>query len=81
MYLHVKNPYELKYQYLMKKREEVGVKHFKDTKAFMEYSNDVNDVCKSTEKCNPRKEGKVLIVFDEMIADIISDKKTSPRTQ
>ena len=55
-----------------------GVKYFKDPKAFMKYSNDVNGVCKSIGKYSPSKEQKVLLVFDEMIADIISNKKRHP---
>ena len=42
IYLHAKDPYEAKYQYLINKREKVGLDHFKDPKAFMEYSNDMN---------------------------------------
>ena len=47
IYLYVKDPYEAKYQYLIKKREKVGRNHFNDLKAFkafMEYSNDMQDV-------------------------------------
>ena len=44
----------------------------------MKYSNDVNGVCKSIGKYSPSKEQKVLLVFDEMIADVISNKKRHP---
>ena len=44
IYLYAKDPYEAKYQYLINKREKVGLEHFKDPKAFMEYSNDMQDV-------------------------------------
>ena len=37
IYLYVKDPYELKYQYLINKREKIGLDHFKDPKAFIEY--------------------------------------------
>ena len=37
IYLYPKDPYEAKYQYLIKKREKVGLDNFKDSKAFMEY--------------------------------------------
>ena len=40
-YLYVKDPYEAKYQYLINKRESVGINHFNDPKAFIEYSNDM----------------------------------------
>ena len=44
IYLYPKDPYEKKYQYLINKREKVGLNHFNDPKAFMEYSNDMEDV-------------------------------------
>ena len=55
-------------------REEVGLKHFKDPKSLMEYSNGMNGVYNSTEEYKPRKDQKVLIVFDDMITGMISDK-------
>ena len=75
IYLYAKDPSEAKYQYLINKREKVGLDHFKDPKAFMEYSNDMQDVYKNLEDYNPRKKRKILIVFDEMIADMINNKK------
>ena len=72
IYLYAKDPHEAKYQYLINKREKVGLDHFKDPKAFMEYSNDMEDVYKNIENYNP---GKILIVFDEMIVDMINNKK------
>ena len=62
IYLYTKDPYEKKYQYLINKRENVGLNHFNDPKAFMEYS----------------KKRKVLIIFDDMIADMISNNKLNP---
>ena len=44
IYLYAKDPYDAKYQYLINKREKVGLDHFKDPKAFREYSNDMKDV-------------------------------------
>ena len=44
IYLYAKDPYKAKYQYLINKREKVGLDHFHDPKAFMEYSNDMHDV-------------------------------------
>ena len=55
MYLYVKDPYELKYQYLINKREGVGINHFEDPKAFIQYSNDMHDVYKNTDDYNPDK--------------------------
>ena len=75
MYLYTKDPYKAKYQYSINKRENVGLDHFDDPKAFMEYSNDMQDVYKNIEDYNPKKTRKVLIVFDDMIADMISNNK------
>ena len=49
--------------------------HFNDPKAFIEYSNGMQDVYKEVENYNPNKKRKVLIVFDDMIADMINNKK------
>ena len=76
--LYAKDPYEAKYQYLINKREKVGLDHFKGPKAFMEYSNDMEDVYKNIENYNPGKKRKILIVFDDMIADMINNKKLNP---
>ena len=70
IYLYAKDPYETKYQYLINKREKVGLNHFNDPKAFMEYSNDMQDVYKNIEDYNPIKKRKILIVFDK--ADIFA---------
>ena len=77
IYLHAKDPYEAKYQFLINKRETIGLKHFNDPKAFTEYSNDMQDVHKNIDKNNADKELKILIVFVDMIADIINNKKIS----
>ena len=73
--MYAKDPYEDKYQFLIKKRENIGLKHFNDPKAFIEYSNDMHDVYKNIDHYNPDKENKILIVFDDMIADMINNKK------
>ena len=62
IYLYAKNSYESKYQYLINKREVVGIDHFNDPKAFIEYSNDMHDVYKNIVECNPDKGNKILIV-------------------
>ena len=74
IYLYVKDLYESKHQYLINKRECVGVNHLNDPKAFIEYSNDMRDVLKNINNYNPNKENKVMIVFDDMIADMINNK-------
>ena len=78
IYLYAKDPYEKKYQYLINKREKVGLNHFNDPKAFMEYSNDMTDVYKNIEDYNPIKKRKVLIIFDDMIVDMINNNKLNP---
>ena len=75
IYLYAKDPYEAKYQYLVNKRDGVGINHFNDPKAFIEYSNDMHDVYKNIDEYNPDKENKILIVFDDMIADMSHKKK------
>ena len=75
IYLYAKDPYEEKYQYLINKREKVGLDHFNDPKAFIEYSNDMQDVYKNIEDYNLRKNPKILMVFDDLIADMINNKK------
>ena len=59
IYLYAKDPYEKKYQYLINKRENVGLNHFNDPKAFMEHSNDIQDARKNIEDYNPIKKRKV----------------------
>ena len=57
------------------KQESTGSRYFKDSKAFIEYSNDIDDIYKNIEEYNPNKKSKVLVVFDDMIADMLSNKK------
>ena len=52
---------------MINKREGVGINHFNDPKAFIEYSNDMHDVYKTIDKYNLDKENKILIAFDDMI--------------
>ena len=73
--MYAKDPYEAKYQYLINISEKLGLKRFHDPKAFIEYSNDMHDVYKNIDDCNPDKENKILIVFNDVIADMIHNKK------
>ena len=57
MFLYTTDPYEAKYQLLIQKREDVGIKHFNDSKAFIEYSNNMVDIYKNTE--DPNKKHKI----------------------
>ena len=78
IYFYAKDSSEAKYQFLIKTREDVGIKHFSDSKAFIEYSNDMDDIYKNIDEYNPNKKRKILISFDDMIADMLSNKKLNP---
>ena len=75
IYLYAKDLYEAKYPYLIKIREKVGIDHHNDPRAYIQYSNDMHNVYKNISYYNPDKENKILIVFDDMIADMINKKK------
>ena len=75
IYLYVKDLFEPKYQYIINKTESVGINQFKDPKAFIKYSNEMHDVYKNIDDSNPDKENKILIVFYNMITDMIHNKK------
>ena len=75
IYLYKEDPYKAKCQYLINKNEKVGLKHYDDPKAFIENSNGMQDFYKNIEEYNLGKKRKVLIVFVDMIADMISNKK------
>ena len=75
MYLYAKDLSEPKYECFIKMHEDVRIKHLNDEKAFMECSNTVDDVYENIDDYNPNREKKNLIVFDDMIADIMSNKK------
>ena len=78
IYLYAKDPYEAKYQHFFNKRKKVGLKHCNHSKAFIEDSNDMQDQYKNIEEYNPGKNRKLLIVFDDMIADMISNERLNP---
>ena len=71
IFLYAKDPYEAKYQLLINKRESTCLKDLNDSKAVVEYSNDMDDICKNMEDYNSDKKQKILIVFDDMIADML----------
>ena len=74
IYLYAKDADEDKYQYLINKREQVGIKNLNDPHAFIKYSSDMNDVLEDI-NYNKKRDKKVLIIFDDMIADIMRSKK------
>ena len=63
---------------LINKRESTGLNYLNESKALIEYSNDMDDIYKNIEEHNPSKKRKILIVFDDIIADILSSKKLNP---
>ena len=75
IYLYAKDTDEEKYQYLINKREQVGIKNLNDPYAFMEYSNDMNDILEDINNYNKNRDKEVLIIFDNMIADIMRSEK------
>ena len=74
IYLYAKDLSESKYEYLINKREQVGIKMLQNAKAFIEYSDDIDGVFENINDYNKKRNKKVLLVFDDMIADIEHNK-------
>ena len=74
-YLYWKDLSEGKYEFLIKKREYAGIKYLNDSKAFIECSNTMDDVYENIDDYNPTTKIKTLLVFDNMIGYIMSNKK------
>ena len=64
--------------FIFNKWESTALRHLNDSKVFIEDSNDIDDVYKNIEECNSSKKLKILIVFDDMIADMLSNEKLDP---
>ena len=75
IYLYVKDPFKSKYQLLISGREKVGIEILKNSKAFIDYSQKIDDVFEHFKDYRKRKKRRVLIVFDDMIVDKKSNKK------
>ena len=75
IYLYAKDSSKVKYEFFVKKHEDAGIKHLNDLNAFNECSNTTHEVYENIDDYNPTTRRKVLIVFDNMIADIMSNKK------
>ena len=71
MYLYAKNLSKPKYEFLIKNRENAGIKRLNDSNAFIEYSNTIGNI----DDYNPNRKRKILIAFDDMIADIMTNIK------
>ena len=78
IYLYAKDLGESKYEHLIKSRENAGIKYLNDAKAFIGCSNTMNDVYENIDLYNPNRQRKVLTVSDDMIADIMTNKKFQP---
>ena len=75
IYLYAKDLSEPKYQFLIEKRENAGIKNYNDLTAFIKYSNTMDDVFSNIDDYNPKRKRKILIVFNDIIADIMTNKK------
>ena len=75
IYLYAKDTDEKRYQYLINKREQAGIKNLNDLHVFIEYLNDMNDVLEDINNYNKKRDKKVLGIFDDMIADIMRSEK------
>ena len=73
--MYPKDLSEAKYEFFVKNREDAGIKHLTDLKAFIECSNTMNDVYENIDDYNPTRKRKILTAFDGIIADIMSNKK------
>ena len=75
IYLYIKDLFQSKYQLLINGREKIGIKAQKNPKAFIDYLQTIDDVSENLEDYNPTKKKRILIVFDDMTADMKSNKK------
>ena len=75
IYFYAKDLEEPKYQSLIEKREKAGLKHLKDQNAFIQYSDTMDDIYDDINDYNKKRNRKVLIVLDDMISHVMSDKK------
>ena len=73
--MYEKDLIESKYEFLIKKPENAGINHLNDPKSFLEYSNTMDDIYNNIDDYNSSKKTKILFVFDDMIADIMTNKK------
>ena len=74
IYLSAKDLHEPKYEYLINKREQAGIKNLNDPHPFIQYSDDMNHVLDDINNYNKNRDKKVLIVFDDMITNIEYNK-------
>ena len=75
MYLYARDLDKSKYKILIEKRKDAGIKHLNDPNAFIACSNMMDDVYENIHDYNSNRKRKILIVFDDIIADIMTNKK------
>ena len=75
IYLYAKDLSEPKYEFLINNRKNARIKNYNDPNAFIEYSTTMDDVFESIDNYNTKRKRRILIVFDDMIADIMTNKK------
>ena len=75
IYFHAKDLSVSKYEFLIKNHENAGIKYVNDPKAFIECSKTIDDIYENIDDYNPNRKRKRLIAFDDMIADIMTNKK------
>ena len=63
------------YLLTINRRERLGIEKVKNSNTFFDYSEANDDVYKNIEECNPKKKRKVLIVFDDILANMEANKK------
>ena len=76
--LYVKDPLKSKYQLLSKRREKEGVENLKNREKFIDYLQTIDDDYGNLKDYNPTKKRRMLIVFDDMIADMEFNKRLRP---
>ena len=75
IYLYAIYLSEPKYEVLIKKHEDAGMKHLHDPESFIKCSNTMDDVYENIDDYISNRQKKVLFLFDDMIADIMTNKK------
>ena len=78
IYLYTKDLSEPKYQFLIEKCENAEIKNYNDPAAFIEYSNTMDNVFSNIDDYVPKRKRKILIVFDDMNSDIMTNKNFKP---
>ena len=78
IYLYTKDLSEPKYEFLIEKCENAEIKNYNDPAAFIEYSNTMDNVFSNIDDYVPKRKRKILIVFDDINSDIMTNKNFKP---